>query len=629
MTLTHLLVGFATVVLTGVTAAPRPVPAGWTRHHRADPDVFIPLKFTLAQSNVDRLESLLLDVSDPQSPNYGKHWTHVQVKEAFRPSSETVDTVRGWLLHDAGIPVDQIKLNVNGDMMQVNVTIAEAEALLKAEYYVYGDDDGAARVGCHEGYTLPDHVAKHVDLVWPTTHFGRAGQFARRSGTSSAYFGHEAGAPKIPIKNLASFAESGCDTAVTLDCLRALYNFDFTPVSGSKNTVGVVEFEGNVYMPSDLDLFFETYRPDQVGHTPTLISIEGGNPFAAGNLGEPSLDIELMMGLLGSGQNLSLYQVGETSEAQEPADELLAALDGAYCSDPVVGSEGITDCGDKPRTNVISISYHLSPDLNDPTISPELQRMCTEIGKLSLTGITFVASSGDGGVAYSQAAECLLPDGTLEAGNPAGSFVGQFPASCPFITAVGATSVAPGASVNISTSTGLFFILIIAKCRQVKLKNPPLFSLPEGGFSNNFARPDWQQGAVQNYLDNFAPKYASSIFNRSGRAYPDVAANGWPLVIAQGGEFTLSGGTSASAPIFASVVAAINDARIAAGKSPVGFINPALYSPALLGTFNDVTVGSNPGCQTQGFPAAPGWDPVSGLGTPNFEEMKAAFLEFQ
>ena len=50
---------------------------------------------------------------------------------------------------------------------------------------------------------------------------------------------------------------------------------------------------------------------------------------------------------------------------------------------------------------------------------------------------------------------------------------------------------------------------------------------PSGaGFSNNFPRPAWQAAAVTNYLDNFAPDYPASVFNRSGRAYPDVAANG-------------------------------------------------------------------------------------------------------
>jgi len=609
MVLAQLLVALFAVV-PSITAAPRPIPAGWSLHRRADPKAFIPLKFSLAQANVDKLETFLLDVADPRSPNYGQHWSPAQVKETFRPSAETVETVNAWLTHDAGIHGDKITLSPNGDILELNVSIAEAENLLRAEYYVYSDDtDGSVRVGCHGGYTLPEHVSKHVDFIWPTVHLGGPRRLSRRSESipSASRFGRESGASTIPIESLAALAESGCDTAVTLDCLRALYNFDFTPVSGNVNTVGVAEFGDNVYRPSDLNLFFETYAPDQVGHTPTLISVEGGDPTVAGDLGEPSLDIELMMGLLGPGQNLSLYQIAQPSEALDPTDELLAALDGSYCSVPAVSGEGITDCGDKSRTNVISISYHFNPDLNDPSISPVVQRQCTEFGKLTLTGITFIASSGDGGVAYSQSHECLLANGTLVAGNPTGSFVGQLPASCPFITAVGATSVAPGASTD-----------------QVEESTTDFPS--GGGFSNNFVRPAWQDRAVQNYLDNFAPDYAPSVFNRSGRAYPDVAANGWPLVIAEGGKFVLSGGTSASAPIFASVIAAVNDARIAARKSPVGFINPALYSDAFAGTFNDVTVGSNPGCDTQGFPAAPGWDPVSGLGTPNFEKLKAAFL---
>ena len=48
-----------------------------------------------------------------------------------------------------------------------------------------------------------------------------------------------------------------------------------------------------------------------------------------------------------------------------------------------------------------------------------------------------------------------------------------------------------------------------------------------GGFSNNFPRPSWQEAQVSNYLAKFAADYAPDIFNRSGRAYPDVAANGY------------------------------------------------------------------------------------------------------
>jgi tripeptidyl-peptidase-1 len=84
------------------------------------------------------------------------------------------------------------------------------------------------------------------------------------------------------------------------------------------------------------------------------------------------------------------------------------------------------------------------------------------------------------------------------------------------------------------------------------------------------------------------------------------------------------GGTSASAPIFASIINLLNEERLAAGKGPIGFLNPIIYSHPEM--FNDVTIGSNPGCGTQGFPAAPGWDPVTGVGTPNYTKMRDVFL---
>lgn len=60
------------------------------------------------------------------------------------------------------------------------------------------------------------------------------------------------------------------------------------------------------------------------------------------------------------------------------------------------------------------------------------------------------------------------------------------------------------------------------------------------------------------------------------------------------------GGTSASSPTFAAVVALLNDVRLAEGKRPLGFLNPWLYSLGAQG-FNDITVGNNPGCGTEGF----------------------------
>lgn len=68
-------------------------------------------------------------------------------------------------------------------------------------------------------------------------------------------------------------------------------------------------------------------------------------------------------------------------------------------------------------------------------------------------------------------------------------------------------------------------------------------------------------------------------------------------------------------------MALLNDARLLRGKSPLGFLNPLLYSGAT-SALNDITDGHNDGCGLgDGWPAAPGWDAVTGLGTPNFEKL--------
>jgi tripeptidyl-peptidase-1 len=72
------------------------------------------------------------------------------------------------------------------------------------------------------------------------------------------------------------------------------------------------------------------------------------------------------------------------------------------------------------------------------------------------------------------------------------------------------------------------------------------------------------------------------------------------------------------------IVTLLNEARIAAKKGPIGFLNPTFYAHPE--AFNDITVGGNPGCGTDGFKAEPGWDPVTGLGTPNYQKLLEVFL---
>ena len=149
--------------------------------------------------------------------------------------------------------------------------------------------------------------------------------------------------------------------------------------------------------------------------------------------------------------------------------------------------------------------------------------------------------------------------------------------------------------------------------------NEAAASFSSGGFSNIFARPSYQDDAVAAYLDKLGNTNAG-LFNPQGRAFPDVSAQGVNFVVDVGGQGQGVSGTSASSPTFASVVALLNDELLNAGKSPLGFLNPLLYSTGAA-ALNDVTKGSNPGCGTDGFPALAGWDPVTGLGTPDFAKL--------
>jgi len=142
------------------------------------------------------------------------------------------------------------------------------------------------------------------------------------------------------------------------------------------------------------------------------------------------------------------------------------------------------------------------------------------------------------------------------------------------------------------------------------------------GFSNYFPTPSYQTAAKAAYLSKLGNTHEGR-FNASGRGFPDVAAVGVDCTIVVGGYQTLASGTSCSSPIFASVVSLLNDRLVASGKSVLGFLNPFLYSTGA-SALNDITTGSNPGCHTGGFPATAGWDPVTGLGTPNWENLLAS-----
>lgn len=134
---------------------------------------------------------------------------------------------------------------------------------------------------------------------------------------------------------------------------------------------------------------------------------------------------------------------------------------------------------------------------------------------------------------------------------------------------------------------------------------------------------------MQDYLDKVIQKNYTGMFNPQGRAYPDVSALSTRFLIQANRHPVIESGTSAATPVFAAVVSLLNDARMSANQSRLGFMNPMLYKHVGIvpNTFNDIKAGTSSGCGTPGFAASPGWDMASGFGTPNFENLHNAILD--
>ncbi|KAJ7752583.1 subtilisin-like protein, partial [Mycena metata] len=599
-----------------------PHASGWIQGRRMDPNDIIPLRVGLQQQNLHQLEDLLLSVSHPDSPTYGQHWSPAQVVDLFSPSYETIAAVKNWLVN-SGLSEERLRLSPSRGWINVNVTVAEAEDLLRTEYHVYTHpSSGVEQFGC-PNYSIPAHVQNFVDLVKPTIQFNhhvRNSRLNKRKITPPSTMVKTNGV-KVDASGLSL---DTCDQIITPECLRALYKFNYTPRETKKNTFGIVEFTPQSFLQPDLDMFFANFSPKQVLTSPIPVIIDGAifqdivESFEFD--GESSLDLEYGMTLT----NPQPVQVLQTGDIVEGAgfDNWLDAVDGPFCTfdggddpeqdgiypDPLPGGfKGPESCGIIPPPHTVSISY----SQDEQTISAAAaNRQCNEYGKLGMLGTSVFYSSGDDGVA-GNGGVCL--NSTLQPDDNGTVFNPSFPSTCPFVVSVGATQILPNNTVNDPESA----------CEEV------IFS--GGGFSNiSHSLPSYQASAVQTFLKDHPPPFTDGQFNNSGkvRAFPDLSANGANYIIAVDGEFGLVFGTSASAPTTASIFTMINDARIAVGKGPVGFINPAIYSEAfkLAGAFNDIKIGGNQGCGTPGFTATTGWDPVTGLGTPNFEKLVLLFL---
>lgn len=245
--------------------------------------------------------------------------------------------------------------------------------------------------------------------------------------------------------------------------------------------------------------------------------------------------------------------------------------------------------------DVISISWGNTEDHGDK--KSEMERVLRQAAHKR---ITVCVATGDGGSSnyrnQQTGAAIPAPDGHAHV---------QYPASSPWVLACGGTEL----------------VTMNHKHYEAVWNNSSIGGgAGGGGVSNVFPRPAYQ---LQAGID-----IKSINDGKSMRVVPDVAglAADGDWVIAEGGKSTPIGGTSAVAPLWASLIALVNEQRAAAGKVRLGFINKRLYELGAKGLMSDVLLGNNrSGPHYPGYDATPGFDACTGWGTPTAELAKALF----
>jgi len=547
------------------------IPRGWEYHSTPPADHKFEMRVALKQNRIDDLIANLMETSDPSHPKYGKHLTAAEAEALVAPHQDSVDAVDAWLEHHGISPEDVDHRTGGGHWVIIRVSVAQAERMLDTRYNVYHHAKSSERVVRAMSYSLPRELHSHIDVITPTTYFGTL-----RSMRTTSFL-----QPDIrPIVedapfNISATVPTSCRTTITPSCLRGLYNTaSYVPKATNVNQLGVAGYLNEYANRADLQTFFNSFRTDAVGSSYTTVLVNGGLDDQSIPGVEANLDIQYTTGMSFPTPNI-YYSTGGSPpfipDSQTPSNTNEPYLDWLNF---LLAQTTI------PQT--ITTSYG---DDEQSVPSDYANTVCNLFAQLGSVGTTAFFSSGDFGVG---GGDCLTNDGTGRT-----LFQPAFPASCPFVTAVGGTTrVNPEVAVSFSG----------------------------GGFSRYFTRPSYQDTAVSGFLTTLGSTF-SGLYNPSGRAYPDLAAQGNGFQVVIGGSVSSVGGTSASSPTVAGVFSLLNDFRLANGKPSLGFINPLIYSTGA-NSFNDIVSGSNPGCGTAGFTARAGWDPVTGLGTPDFAKLQ-------
>ena len=513
----------------------------------------------LKQQNTDTLYDAFHSVSDPDSLQYGKFWSQRQINELVAPPKNQVEDLLLFM-----------------ELMDIDCKFKGSDALQCKNV----DSYSLTQLSNKKLFRVIDFIAKkmHTNSVMPATHHLELNVFRTHNvGNGDGYVGREV---------MVSF-----------------YNITYNKVQNARTSVCAVEYQdaGGI---SNSDLTTQQKLNAQPQKPITHIIGTNQAPMM-----EAQLDVQ-MMSQVAQGSDVWMWSGGEWLYTfavnflnRSTVPDILSMSWGWSARDQCSG--GLGPC----PGNMTSAQY--------------VERVNTEYVKMGLRGVTVTVSSGDAGAPGRTNEGCADQPGVNPV-NPA------FPGSSPYITSVSATYIVPQQPLadNVWTTP----LCKINGCVNGTHELPCNFNVTGwttgGGFAvYNESRPAWQNTAVENYLKSNAKRPKN--FPKHGRGYPDVAAVGHNCPTVMGGQVMGVDGTSCSSPVFAALLALLNDYQVARGKSKLGFANPVLYkmwgdNPNI---FNDITKGNNWCTEMQccnntfGYESAVGWDPVTGLGTPNFGRM--------
>ena len=254
------------------------VPHSWTAAGAPDSNQMMTLSVGLQQQNLNEIEPRLYAMSTPGHKDYGKHMSREEVTALLKPTDDANAAVLSWL-HDAGVT----KLTSDGEWVRFATTVGQANKLLDTNFMYY-ESDGVTKLRTLQ-YSIPDSLVQHVDLVTPTTYFGKTVTQA-----PVLYYSED----QIASRQVSA----SCSSSITPACLKQLYNVGtYAPSATSGSKVAFGNFLNQTARTADLSSYESRNSIPSQGFTNVLINGGKDDQSADNNHGEANLDVQNIIGI--------------------------------------------------------------------------------------------------------------------------------------------------------------------------------------------------------------------------------------------------------------------------------------------------------------------------------------------